>query len=152
MFAFFKRVIVLDRPIHGGAGSLPVQIGSSITTSSFVNPVRSVSGSHAQAISKIEPSGKPTPQICAIFSPDPVIVFEPKEIYRAFREEVPEEPETLPIGKGRVARPGTDANPSGALKYAHNAPSVVWLLLGQSMSSAGGTWLGGRGFQRLAIG
>lgn len=44
----------------------------------------------------------------AIMSPDPVIFFEPKAIYRAFREEVPDEPETFPIGKGVVARPGKD--------------------------------------------
>ncbi len=44
----------------------------------------------------------------AIFSPDPVIFFEPKALYRAFREEVPEEPETMPIGKGVVAREGDD--------------------------------------------
>lgn len=44
----------------------------------------------------------------AILSPDPVIFFEPKAIYRAFREEVPDEPETFPIGKGVVARPGKD--------------------------------------------
>jgi pyruvate dehydrogenase E1 component beta subunit len=44
----------------------------------------------------------------AIFSPDPVIYFEPKALYRAFREEVPDEPETMPIGQGRVAREGKD--------------------------------------------
>ena len=44
----------------------------------------------------------------AIFDPDPVIFFEPKALYRAYREDVPEEPETLPIGKGVVARPGKD--------------------------------------------
>jgi pyruvate dehydrogenase E1 component beta subunit len=44
----------------------------------------------------------------AIFSPDPVVYFEPKALYRAFREEVPDEPETLPVGKGIVARPGKD--------------------------------------------
>lgn len=44
----------------------------------------------------------------AIYDPDPVIFFEPKAIYRAFREEVPEEPETMPIGKGVVARAGKD--------------------------------------------
>jgi pyruvate dehydrogenase E1 component beta subunit len=42
----------------------------------------------------------------AIFSPDPVIFFEPKALYRAFREEVPDEPETMPIGKGVAAREG----------------------------------------------
>lgn len=42
----------------------------------------------------------------AIKSPDPVIFFEPKAMYRAFREEVPDLPETMPVGKGRVAREG----------------------------------------------
>ncbi len=44
----------------------------------------------------------------AILDPDPVIFFEPKAAYRAFREEVPDEPETMPIGKGVVAREGRD--------------------------------------------
>ncbi len=44
----------------------------------------------------------------AIYDPDPVIFFEPKASYRAFREEVPDEPETLPIGKGVIAREGKD--------------------------------------------
>jgi pyruvate dehydrogenase E1 component beta subunit len=46
----------------------------------------------------------------AIFSDDPVIFFEPKASYRAFREEVPDDPETLPIGKGRVLREGKDVS------------------------------------------
>jgi pyruvate dehydrogenase E1 component beta subunit len=44
----------------------------------------------------------------AIYDPDPVIFFEPKALYRAFREDVPEEPETMEIGKGVVAREGKD--------------------------------------------
>lgn len=46
----------------------------------------------------------------AILSPDPVIFFEPKALYRAFREEVPDTPETLPIGKGVIAREGKDVS------------------------------------------
>ncbi len=45
--------------------------------------------------------------IAAIRDPDPVIFFEPKRIYRAFREEVPEEAYTLPIGKARILQAGT---------------------------------------------
>jgi pyruvate dehydrogenase E1 component beta subunit len=45
----------------------------------------------------------------SILSPDPVIFFEPKALYRASREEVPDEPETLEIGQGRCLREGTDA-------------------------------------------
>lgn len=44
----------------------------------------------------------------ALKSPDPVIFFEPKALYRAFREEVPEAPEEMEIGKGVIARPGND--------------------------------------------
>ncbi len=44
----------------------------------------------------------------SIRSPDPVIFFEPKAVYRSFKEEVPEEPETMPLGKAQIAREGTD--------------------------------------------
>jgi len=44
----------------------------------------------------------------AIADPDPVVFYEPKAVYRAFKEEVPDEPETLPIGKARVVAEGND--------------------------------------------
>ena len=44
----------------------------------------------------------------SILDPDPVMFYEPKACYRAFREEVPDEPETLPIGKAQVVRAGSD--------------------------------------------
>lgn len=43
----------------------------------------------------------------AIQSKDPVIFFEPKRIYRALKEEVPEESYTIAIGKAHVAQEGT---------------------------------------------
>jgi pyruvate dehydrogenase E1 component beta subunit len=46
--------------------------------------------------------------ISAIRDPDPVIYFEPKRIYRAFREEVPEDEYTIPIGEARVVCEGDD--------------------------------------------
>jgi pyruvate dehydrogenase E1 component beta subunit len=46
--------------------------------------------------------------ISAIRDPDPVIFFEPKRIYRAFREEVPEDEYTIPIGQARVVTEGDD--------------------------------------------
>ena len=46
--------------------------------------------------------------ISAIRDPDPVIFFEPKRVYRAFREEVPEDEYTIPIGKARVVCEGTE--------------------------------------------
>jgi len=44
----------------------------------------------------------------AILDPDPVVFMEPKHSYRAFKEEVPDAPETMPIGEARIAREGTD--------------------------------------------
>ncbi|HEY8449440.1 MAG TPA: alpha-ketoacid dehydrogenase subunit beta [Bacillota bacterium] len=46
--------------------------------------------------------------ISAIRDPDPVLFLEPKSIYRAFREEVPEGAYTVPLGKARIAREGSD--------------------------------------------
>lgn len=46
--------------------------------------------------------------ISAIRDPDPVIFMEPKRLYRALREEVPEEDYTIPLGKARIAREGKD--------------------------------------------
>ncbi|WP_297887201.1 alpha-ketoacid dehydrogenase subunit beta [uncultured Halorubrum sp.] len=44
----------------------------------------------------------------SIRDPDPVIFLEPKLIYRAFREQVPEEPYTVPIGEAATRREGDD--------------------------------------------
>ena len=44
----------------------------------------------------------------SIRDPDPVIFLEPKLIYRAFREEVPEEPYTVPLGEAATRREGDD--------------------------------------------
>jgi pyruvate dehydrogenase E1 component beta subunit len=46
--------------------------------------------------------------ISAIRDPDPVIFFEPKRVYRSFREEVPEDEYTIPIGQAKVVSEGSD--------------------------------------------
>jgi len=46
----------------------------------------------------------------AIRSPDPVVFLEPKLIYRAFREEVPDGTYTVPLGEAAVRREGTDVS------------------------------------------
>jgi pyruvate dehydrogenase E1 component beta subunit len=45
----------------------------------------------------------------AIRDPDPVVFFEPKLLYRADREEVPEGEHLVPLGQARVVREGGDA-------------------------------------------
>jgi pyruvate/2-oxoglutarate/acetoin dehydrogenase E1 component len=44
----------------------------------------------------------------AIRDPDPVVVLEPKLIYRTERAEVPDGEHVVPLGKARVAREGDD--------------------------------------------
>src|SRR5438132_3771100 len=45
----------------------------------------------------------------AIRDPDPVVVLEPKLVYRTARGEVPEGEHVVPLGEARVARAGDDA-------------------------------------------
>lgn len=45
----------------------------------------------------------------AVRDPDPVVLFEPKALYRADREEVPDGEHVVPLGQARVAREGSDA-------------------------------------------
>lgn len=66
---------------------------------------------HIPGLKMVIPSGPRNARallVSAIRDPDPVIFYEPKAVYRAFREEVPDEEETMPIGKSRVAREGGD--------------------------------------------
>ena len=66
---------------------------------------------HTQGLKVVIPSGPRNARallLSAIRDPDPVIFLEAKAMYRAFREEVPEEEETLPIGESQIAREGDD--------------------------------------------
>ena len=46
--------------------------------------------------------------ISAIRSPEPVIFLEPERIYRAVRQEIPEELYTVPLGEARLVQEGRD--------------------------------------------
>ncbi|MCP5104704.1 MAG: alpha-ketoacid dehydrogenase subunit beta [bacterium] len=46
--------------------------------------------------------------VSAIESDDPVVFMEPKRLYRAIKQEVPEEKFSIPIGKAKVLAEGTD--------------------------------------------
>ena len=66
---------------------------------------------HTPGLKMVIPSGPRSARallVSAIQDPDPVVFFEAKSIYRAFREEVPEEEETMPLGKAQVVREGRD--------------------------------------------
>lgn len=46
----------------------------------------------------------------AIRGEDPVLFMEPKKLYRAFKQDVPEEDYIVPIGSANVVREGTDVS------------------------------------------
>ncbi len=46
--------------------------------------------------------------ISAMRSPEPVMFLEPKRIYRAVRQEIPDELYTVPLGEARVVQEGAD--------------------------------------------
>ncbi|MBK7750039.1 MAG: alpha-ketoacid dehydrogenase subunit beta [Candidatus Obscuribacter sp.] len=66
---------------------------------------------HTPGLKVVIPSGPRNARALlhsAIQDPDPVIYYEPKALYRLFKEEVPETMETLPIGQSQIVRAGKD--------------------------------------------
>jgi pyruvate dehydrogenase E1 component beta subunit len=66
---------------------------------------------HHPGLKVVMPSGPHDAKgllLAAIRDPDPVLYFEPKRIYRAFREEVPEDDYTIEIGRAKVLTEGDD--------------------------------------------
>src|SRR5262252_1128723 len=64
---------------------------------------------HIPGLKMVVPSGPRTARAlltAAIRDPDPVVFFEAKALYHAMKEDVPDEPEVLAIGRARVARAG----------------------------------------------
>jgi pyruvate dehydrogenase E1 component beta subunit len=96
----FTVPMVLRAPYAGGVRALEHHSES-----------REVYYAHTPGLKMVIPSGPRNARallVSAIRDPDPVVYFEAKSIYRAFREEVPEEEETIPIGKAQVVRDGKD--------------------------------------------
>lgn len=66
---------------------------------------------HLAGVKVVVPSGPRNARallVAALRDPDPVIFLEPKRSYRAWREDVPDEPEVGTIGKAEVVRSGED--------------------------------------------
>ena len=90
--------MVLRTPYGGGVRALEHHSES-----------REIYWAHTPGLKMVIPSGPRSARallVSAIRDPDPVIFYEPKALYRAFREEVPEEEETMPLGKSRIVREG----------------------------------------------
>jgi pyruvate dehydrogenase E1 component beta subunit len=66
---------------------------------------------HIPGLKMVIPSGPRNARallVSAIRDPDPVVFFEHKALYHAAREDVPDEIETLPLGRAQVVREGRD--------------------------------------------
>ena len=66
---------------------------------------------HTPGLKVVIPSGPRNARAllhAAINDPDPVIYYEPKAVYRLFKENVPDTIESMPIGKAHIAREGED--------------------------------------------
>jgi pyruvate dehydrogenase E1 component beta subunit len=96
----FTVPMVLRTPYGGGVRALEHHSES-----------REVYWAHTPGLKMVIPSGPRNARallVSAIRDPDPVIFYESKALYRAFREEVPEAEETLPIGEPQLVKEGQD--------------------------------------------
>jgi pyruvate dehydrogenase E1 component beta subunit len=98
--AQFTVPLVIRAPYGGGVGG-----------ALYHSQSPEVYFTHTPGLKVVIPSGPKDAKgllLSSIRDPDPVIFMEPKRIYRAFREEVPEEDYTTPLGEAKVVRPGDD--------------------------------------------
>jgi pyruvate dehydrogenase E1 component beta subunit len=96
----FSMPLVVRMPYGGGVRALEHHSES-----------RETYYAHTPGSKVVIPSGPRNARaliVAAIRDPDPVVFMEPKHSYRAFREDVPEEPEILDIGRAQVVQEGTE--------------------------------------------
>jgi pyruvate dehydrogenase E1 component beta subunit len=96
----FTVPLVIRMPYGGGVRALEHHSES-----------REATYAHLPGAKVVIPSGPRNARallLAAIRDPDPVVFMEPKHSYRAFREEVPEAEEVMPLGKAQVVQEGTD--------------------------------------------
>lgn len=98
-----------------GAMGVPMTVrmpyGAGVRALEHHSESREVYYAHSPGLKIVVPSGPRNARsllLAAIRDPDPVIFFEPKASYRAFREEVPDDEEVGEIGKAVTLREGKD--------------------------------------------
>ena len=96
----YKIPVVLRAPYGGGIRAVEHHSES-----------REAYWAHTPGLKVVIPSGPRNARAllaAAIRADDPVVFYEPKAVYRAFREEVPDDPEIMEIGKATIVREGSD--------------------------------------------
>src|SRR3970040_1558766 len=99
----------------GGQYTVPMTIrtpyGGGIKGGHYHSQASAADFCHNPALQVVTPS---TPYdtkgllLSSLRDPDPVMFLEPKKLYRAIKEEVPERDYTVRLGKARVRREGKD--------------------------------------------
>lgn len=99
---------------RGGIG-IPMTVrmpyGGGVRALEHHSESREVFYTHMPGLKVVVPSGPRNARallVAAIRDPDPVVFFEPKASYRAFREDVPDDEEVAEIGPAHVVREGDD--------------------------------------------
>ena len=99
----------------GGQRSVPLVIrmpyGAGVRALEHHSESKEALYAHIPGVKVVIPSGPANARallVSAIRDPDPVIFMEPKRSYRAFKEDVPEEEQVIPIGRAMVLQEGTD--------------------------------------------
>jgi len=99
----------------GGTYSAPMVIRAPIGAGVKGGPYHSQSGEsyfvHTAGLKVVIPSNPYDTKgllIAAMRDNDPVLFFEPKRIYRAFKDDIPEDDYTVPIGKANIVKEGND--------------------------------------------
>ena len=72
--------------------------------------------------------------ISAIEDPDPVLFLEPKRLYRAGKQEVPEAMYRIPIGKAKIVKEGTDITVVAWGSMLREAEKALKLLENENIS------------------
>jgi pyruvate dehydrogenase E1 component beta subunit len=111
MEAHAARMRTRSQGRHGIPMVLRAPYGGGVRALEHHSESREIYWAHTPGLKMVIPSSPRNARsllISAIRDPDPVVFYEPKAVYRAFREEVPEEEEVLPIGKSRIALEGGD--------------------------------------------
>jgi pyruvate dehydrogenase E1 component beta subunit len=96
----FEVPLVVRMPYGGGVRALEHHSESREATYAHLPGVKTVIPS--------SPRNARALMLSAIRDPDPVVFMEPKRSYRAFKEEVPDTEEVMPIGKAEVVQEGSD--------------------------------------------
>ena len=99
----------------GGTYSAPMVIRAPIGAGVKGGPYHSQSGEsyfvHTAGLKVIMPSNPYDTKgllIAAMRDNDPVMFFEPKRIYRAFKDDIPDDDYTVPIGKANIVKEGNN--------------------------------------------